>query len=153
MNDAQHEAQLARSEMIHDELKRAGISGFGLMKFSSRYLAKVLRKGEHVFAAANGRYHEIHGQPFNAAIMVATNERILFLDHKPGYTSLDEIPYDVVSGYHVALTPWFAAFTLFTRSANYALTFARRSCIEKLEKFIETKQLEQNLTVSHAVTT
>ena len=150
MNMSVHELQLAKADQVHDELKKAGVTGLGLIKFSSRYLAKVLHEDEHVHAAANGRYHEIHGQPFNAAIMVATDERVLFLDHKPGYTSLDEIQYENISGYHVALTPWFAAFTLFTRSTNYALTFARRACIEKLEKYIETMQHAHNI-VSHQV--
>lgn len=149
-------------ERVKTELRNAGVSRIGLMKFTSRYIPQVIHEDEHIEAIVFGRHREIEGGfGFIEGMLVATDRRILFVDHRPGFLSMDEISYDVVSGVHVSNTGLYSSVTLFTKVANYTISFSKRapverfaSCIEKRLMHVQTpvKQLARKTTVIGADT-
>jgi general stress protein 26 len=76
-------------------------------------------------------------------MLVATDRRVIFLDHKPGYTAFDELTYDVISG--VKLTSaGFSAVTLHTRLGDYLIRFVNTRAANNFTHYIETKRLEED---------
>jgi general stress protein 26 len=137
------------TQRIASELKEAGASSYGASKFASRYLPTVIHPDEHVKAAVYGRYEEGGGLlSLSAGMLVATESRIIFLDHKPGFTSMDEITYEVVSGVKKVTSALASTLTLHTRVGDYVIRFANESGAEKFMHYIEKRRLEVISNVS-----
>ena len=89
----------SEAERIQTELKAAGVTAFGRLKFASRFLPQVLHEDEHINGVVYGRYAEGTGLlRWVEGMLIATDHRVIFLDRKPGFETLDELTYDVVSG-------------------------------------------------------
>ena len=82
---------------VNEELMKAGLTRYALLKNEVRYLPHIIHEGEHIQAAINGR------SATGSVMLVATDKRVIYLDCKSFYTTSDEISYDVVAGvmYHV----------------------------------------------------
>jgi hypothetical protein len=92
-----------------------------------------------------GRYSEGNGPlQWVEVMLVATDKCILFVDHKPGFSKVDELTYDVVSGVKKVYTWPFSSVTLHTRIGDYTLRFANAKCIDIFVQYIETRRLEIN---------
>lgn len=128
---------------IKKELKDAGATAYGLAKFSSKYLPNVIHPEEHVKAVVYGRYREDGGLlNFAEGMLVATERRVIFLDHKPGYTKTDEVSYDIVSGVQES-SAGFTAVTLHTKICDYTLRFVNDKCANNFVKYVERRRLEE----------
>ncbi len=143
MSDSQH------VERVKSELKEAGISGLSLHKSTSQYLHRVIHPDEHIMAAVMGRHKESEGIfGLVEAMLVATDKRVLYIDHQPGYTSMDEITYEVVSGVNVSTTAIYASLTLYTKVANYELSFAKPFCVRRFADYIEGRRIDNEKSQS-----
>lgn len=131
------------TERVRSELKKSGISSLALLRFTGRYLPKVIHENEHIEAAVFGRHKESEGLfGFAEGILVATNMRIIYLDHRPGYTTIDEVAYDVVSGVNVSTIGLHSSLTLFTKVANYTVSFAKLVCVRRFADYIEKRRFD-----------
>lgn len=131
------------TERVKSELKRSGVSSIALLRFTGRYLPKVIHENEHIKAAVFGRHKESEGLfGFAEGMLVATDIRIIYLDHRPGYTTMDEISYDVVSGVNVSTIGLHSSLTLFTKIANYTVSFAKLVCVRKFADYIEKQRID-----------
>lgn len=132
----------AHAERIRAELEDAGVSRLALYKPTSRYLSNVIGKNEHIKAVVFGRRSEIEGFfGFIGGALVATDKRILFVDHRPGYTTMDEVGYDIVTGINVSHAGSYAGLVLYTKIGNYELSFASHPCVTNFERYIETRRV------------
>lgn len=130
-------------QRIQQELKAVGVTAFGRLKFASRFLPQVLHENEHIRGVVYGRYAEGTGLlRWVEGMLIATDRRIIFLDRKPGFESLDELTYDVVSGVQKSYAWPFASVTLHTRIGNYTLRFANKVCIDTFMHYVEKRRLE-----------
>lgn len=129
---------------VEKELRNAGISRIGMLRFTSTYLPNVIHQDEHVLAAVYGHRREGSGGVFGyeEGLLVATDRRVLYVIHRPGYTSMDEIAYDKLSGIHVSRAIPFAAVTLFTKIGDYTLSFARPKVAQKFADYIEQSVID-----------
>lgn len=124
---------------IRLELIDAGVTRYGLRKFSLRYLHNLIDKDEHIKAAIYGRYADESGTiTLNAGALIATNKRIIFIDHKPGYTRSDDIDYAVVSGVRETIAI-FSSVSLFGPLKNYTLNFVNKKCAAKFKSYVEKR--------------
>lgn len=131
------------NERIKGELKAAGATSFGMSKFASKFLPSIIHDDEHVKAIVYGRYRESSGMlSLSSGMLVATERRVIFLDHKPGYTSVDEISYEVVAGVRETSAGLFSTVTLHTRVADYTIRYANPKGIQKFIHYIESRKLE-----------
>ncbi len=126
----------AQAKRIRNELKAAGVGPIGILTPESRHLAKILHPDEHIGGAVYGLY------PGGLAWLVATSHRIMFMDHKPFYTTTDEMTYDVVIGVQSTRAGPFNAVILRTRVNNYMVRFANPKSARIFIDFIETRRLE-----------
>lgn len=126
---------------VKEELQQAGVGRYGRLKFTALYLPNVIHEQEHIQAVVYGRYGE--GMLMTTeAMLVATDRRVIFLDHKPGYTNVDELSYDVISGVRMSNAAFFTSVTLHTKIGEFAIKFAKRRCAERFVEYIETRRVE-----------
>jgi len=126
----------AHTKRIRSELKAAGVGSIGILTPESRHLASILHPDEHIGGAVYGLY------PGGLAWLVATSHRILFMDHKPFYTTTDEMTYDVIVGVQSTQAGPFDAIILRTRVNNYMIRFVNQKCARIFIDFIESRRLE-----------
>lgn len=132
------------AKRINDELKAVGFTRMNLRRFTSKYLPKVIHKDEKILAAVSGRRKETEGFfGLVEGMLVATDKRVIFIDHRPGFTDMDEVSYDVVTGVNLSRTLVSSSVTLFTKIHNYVLSYARTSCAEAFVEYVEENVLER----------
>lgn len=125
---------------IKEELREADITPLGKYRFSGTYLPQIIHPDEHIEAAVFGRHKESEG--FFGVVegmLVATDRRVIFVDHRPGYTTMDEFTYDVVSGVNVSRTLLNSSVTLYTKVSNYHLSFVSSKSARRFADFIESR--------------
>jgi general stress protein 26 len=116
-------------------------------------LPQIIHDDEHVNAAVHGRYREGNRWlPLNEGMLVATSYRIIFLDHKPGYTTTDEVAYDLVSGVRQTTVASYSAVTLHTRIGDFTIRFAKPRAAENFVSYVERRRLEENLGNEDGIT-
>jgi uncharacterized pyridoxamine 5'-phosphate oxidase family protein len=125
------------AERIKDELIKAGVTKYGLLKAESWYLPKVIHKDERIGGVVYGRVKK------SSVMLVATDLRVIFLDCKPLFTVTDEISYEVVFGVKQNQTGIHSSVTLHTRVANYALNYVNTNCANKFVEYIENRKVEK----------
>lgn len=128
---------------INNELVAAGMTKFGTLKFSSHYLPHIIHENEHIKAVVYGRHKEGEGPIMLSEVMlIATDQRVIFLDHKPGYTSVDELAYDIISGVNMSTAALFSSITLYTKIAAITIRFANKKCVEQFVEYIEKRRIQ-----------
>lgn len=94
-------------------------------------------------AAVAGRNKETEGIfGFVEGMLVATDRRVLYVYHYPGYTTLDEISYDVVSGVNLSRSFRTASVKLFSKVGTYTLSHAQPVAARKFVDYIERRPLQ-----------
>jgi uncharacterized protein YhbP (UPF0306 family) len=137
------EQLLLHKGRIKKELRYSGVTRYGLLKTESRYLPKIIHEDEPIKAAVYG----LAGQ--SSAMLVATDRRVIFLDRKPFFTTMDEVSYEIVAGVQYSFAGRYATLTLFTRVKNYCLRYSNKYCAEKFADFIETKRLDTTMLLAN----
>ena len=133
-------ASIEHKDRIKEELHRAGVTTLGRYRFSGMYLPEVIHEDEHIEAAIFGRHKELQG--FFGAVegmLVATDKRVIFIDHRPGYTTMDEFTYDVISGVNITKAVYNASVTLYTKVSNYRLSYVGKESAKKFANYIEER--------------
>ncbi|HET7320276.1 MAG TPA: PH domain-containing protein [Candidatus Saccharimonadales bacterium] len=118
------------------ELLRAGVTKYGLFKSESRYLPRVILPNEHIGGVVYGQ------SPVGSVMLVATDERILYIDRKPLFNVVDEISYGVVSGCRVSQQGPFTAVVLHTRIQNFTLKYVNPTCARIFEDYIALRCID-----------
>lgn len=131
MNDTQ-------TNRVSEELKAVGVTRHGLAKSESRELPRILHDGEHIGGVIYGL---ISGG--SSAMLVATDHRVIFLDHQILSMTMDELTYDVVSGVKSSTTGLFTSVVLHTRVTDYTFRYVNSNCAKIFIKYIEGKRLEK----------
>jgi general stress protein 26 len=132
------DTQEDKKDSISKELENAGVTHSRIHPFTNNYLPKVINDDEHIHAAVFGRRKESEGFfGFVEGVLVATNQRVIFLDHRPGYTTMDEITYDVISGVNISATIFSSSVTLFTKVLDYKISFVNHAAATQFAKYIE----------------
>ena len=119
------------------ELKKSGVTSYGMLKMEARALHTVIREGEHIKATVYGRYSS------GTAMLVATDYRIIFFDKKLMFSKADEVRYEMVSGIENDTQTLFSAVILHTRIKDYKLRFVNPSCAARFVDYIEQRRIEQ----------
>lgn len=140
------------SVRIREELKAVGATAFGLSKFASRFLPHILHENEHIKGVVYGRYMAGGGfLRWAEGMLVATDRRMIFVDRKPGFETVDELTYDIVSGVKKTYAWPFSSMTLHTRLGDYTIRFANNRCIETFMHYVESRRLESTHSSTEAL--
>lgn len=106
---------------------------YGQFKMSSRHLPKIIEKDEHIEGVVYG------WRGGGLAMLVATNERIIYIERRPFFTSVDDLSYDIVAGVRVMDAGIFPSLDLHTRMGDYVLTYVNTRCAHRFAKYIESR--------------
>lgn len=133
-----------KKERIKKELEAAGVLHRRIHPFTNNYLPRVIHDDEHIMAAVFGRRKESEGFfGFVEGMLVATDKRVIFLDHRPGYTTMDEVAYDKVSGVNISTTLLYSSIILYTKVLNYKISFANYKAAQQFADHIESKIVQE----------
>ena len=127
----------AHIKRVNSELVKAGFTKYGLLKGESRHLPNLIHKDERIGGAVYGRAE--HG----SAMIVATDKRVLYLDHKILFNKSEEISYDAVSGVSCNIQTSYAGVVLHTRLGDFELKFVNLKCARRFVKYVEGRRIEQ----------
>lgn len=126
----------SHKDRIRKELVAAGVSTYGLQKSESRYLPQVIHEDEHIGGVVYGRYEN------GGAMLIATDKRVIFLDKKPLFTTNEEVPYNVVSGFKIGRTGLVNSISLHTRVKDFHLRYVNLLCATNFKEYLESHSLE-----------
>ncbi len=140
--------QTVGTRRIREELREAGMTDYGLMKFGVRYVMHLIRDDEHIHGVVYGRYRSGEGiLAMTEGMLIATDRRVMFIDHKPGFTDFDEITYDMVGGVrHQRFGP-FNTVTLHTRMGDFAISYTNTRCSEIFTEYIESRRISRDASM------
>lgn len=82
---------MVHADEIARQLKRIGANTMFFGRPELRELPKILFEGEQLEHIVNGRYEA------GWALLVATNMRLLLIDKKPFYLTIEDLRYDMIS--------------------------------------------------------
>lgn len=128
-----------KKQRIIDELKKAGVTWYGLLKLESRHLPSIINDDEHISGVIYGRSSE------GSAMLVATNRRVIYLDRKPFFTTADQISYDTISGVKSNKAGPFYTVVLHTRNNDYKFRFVNSTCARNFINYIEEKRIAASM--------
>jgi hypothetical protein len=138
-----HESLESKTKRCLQELVQAGMTKYGLKKFNTKYLPKIIHDGEKIEAVIYGRYTEGPGLlSWVDRMIVATDRRVISLNHKPGYTDIDEFTYDTINSVEASNAGPFSSVRLNTKVSSANVRFVNRVCAEKFVHYIENRRLE-----------
>lgn len=122
---------------IRQELIVAGVTSYGLRKPTIHNLPSVIHPDEHIKGVIYGWRDK------NTATIVATDRRLIYMDHKPFFRINDEISYDFVSGISHNAQGRFSGVIIHTRAGDYNLRFVNTECAKIFVNYIESRGIEQ----------
>lgn len=127
---------LDHRKRVRRDLKKLGVSRFGLSTMESDYLPKLIHTDEAIGGVVYGHH------PDGFAMLVATDRRVIFLDRKPLFENEDEITYDVISGVSFGHAGFGSTVTLHTRVKDYPIKTYNQKCAHRFVEYIESRCLE-----------
>lgn len=137
-------------ERVRAELHAAGLNRYGMAKFAVKYLPNVIHGHEHIRAAVYGRQSGTMWSWFaDEGLLVATDTRIIFLDHKPGYHNMEEVTYEVVAGIQQMSAGLFSGITLHTRTGDFTLHYVNARCAQNFAHYVENRCMESKEKLAH----
>jgi len=118
------------------QLKRIGCNFRFWGRSELKELANVLLPGEIVEHCVNGSYEG------GFALLVATNQRVLLIDKKPFYLTLEDIRFDMIS--EIDYNHRLLNSTVFICTPNKAMRFLgyNQYRLRQLFHFVQTKVME-----------
>jgi len=120
---------------IREELKAAGAGSIGSRTPESHELAKLIHPNEHVGGVVYGTY------PGGLAWLVATDQRVIFLDRKPLFATHDEMTYDYVTGITSTRAGLFETVILHSRSHDYSISFVNPKTAHIFIQYVDSRRL------------
>lgn len=137
-NDLYVDDELHHELRIIEELSDIGFGFWQLRRAESKYIASIIGKDEHILSAIYG-----HVPSNGKAVLVATDLRVIYLDHVPIFEKLDEFPYDSITGITYSINVFMSKIILHTTLGDRTLEHVKHRTSESFVNYIEAKCTEQ----------
>ena len=121
---------------VKEELRQRGASSYNMWLPETRYLPHILHKDEHIMGSVFGKYKDGRGA------MIATDQRVLIVNKKPGFFHCDELTFMIVGGITYTRGRLFGFVTLHTRLGDFSFRTFNMKNAANLVDYIETKCLQ-----------
>lgn len=118
---------------IFEELKNLGMTHQGLATMETHYLPSIVGETEHICGVLYGHHQD------GFAMLVATDQKVIFLDKKPLFVNEDEISYYVVSGVRLNRAGFGTVVTLHTRIKDFKIRTFNKRCADGFMRYIESR--------------
>ena len=131
--------------IIKSRLISLGVKKIGLMATELKLITNIISDNELIEGVVYGAY------PGGLGWLIATDQRILFIDRKPFFSSTDEISYDVVSGIKNTHAGIFSRVTLHTKMGDFSIKYSNMIAATIFIKYIENRHLKTQETINRPV--
>lgn len=121
---------------VENQLKRIGVSIRFWGRAEMRELQHILIPGEQIKACMNGRYEG------GFAMLCATDQRLLLIDKKPLYLTVEDIRYDMIVEVDFGYRLLDASATVCTPNKTLAFTTFRQKELRALTNFVQKRVME-----------
>lgn len=132
-------------ERIKAEMKKVGVTSYGLKKITTKMLIDFMEDDEHIGGVIYGRVGNklIESE---SVMLAATDKRLIYLNHEPFSRFADEIAYDVVAGVKKSTAGPFSAVTLLTRmiDTTYVVKYVNNNCARQFVRYIDRKRIRED---------
>jgi uncharacterized protein YhbP (UPF0306 family) len=133
------------AERIKAEMRKVGVTSYGLKKYTTKMLIDFMDQNEHIGGVIYGRTGDklIESE---SVMLVATDRRLIYLNHEPFSRYTDEIGYDVVAGVKKSTAGPFSTVTLLTRmiDTTYVIKYVNTNCARQFVKYIDLIRLRED---------
>ncbi len=136
-NSSLNPVSKAHANRVNRELRAAGAVAYNMWLPETHYLPHLIREDEHIEGTVYGRYSDGRG------VLVATNQRILFLDKKPLFMHRDDITFNIVSGISRTRVGPIGTVTLRTREGNYKIRTFNQKNAKNFVDYVTTRYLKE----------
>src|SRR5581483_10684247 len=128
---------------VKAELRSRGAVAYDMWLPETQFLPNLLHTDEHIMGSVYGRYDRGPTDK-GRGVLVATDQRVLFLDKKPLFMHVDELTYMIIGGITFTRIGSFMGYvTLHSRLGDYMLrTFNIKNAANFVD-YIETRCLQQ----------
>ena len=127
------------AERIRAELKEHGALPYDMILPETYYLPTVIHHDEHIMGSVYGRYEK--GGARGRGALVATDQRVIFLDKKPLYVHYDELTYMIIGHVTYTRTAIVGYVTIHTRLGDFQLRTFNHKNAYNFVKYIEEQSL------------
>lgn len=131
--------------IIEEQLFKVGMRNRFFGRPEVKELCHVLSKNETIRHAVMGQYEG------GFALIVATDHRVLLIDKKPWFLTMEDIRYDMVSEVDFCARLLDSSISIVTINKTLIFTSWHRESLRKLVKFVqqrvtEIRHIETNLS-------
>jgi hypothetical protein len=121
---------------IYRDLRRLGVSAWGMRKTETQYLPELIHSGEQIGGVVYG--HSDAG----SIMLVATDRRILYVDTKPLFKKSEDISYEVVAGITLEWVGLSGTLILHTRMGDFKVRTMNRKAAKTFREYLERRCIE-----------
>lgn len=121
---------------IEAQLTKLGVKQTFFCRPEVRELRHILMDHEGVVRFVNGRYHG------GFAILVATEQRLLLIDKKPLYLTVEDIRYDMISEVDISARLFDATVIIFTVNKQLSFSAVRQRLLRNLTAYVQRRVTE-----------
>jgi PH (Pleckstrin Homology) domain-containing protein len=121
---------------LEEQLKRAGCNFRFWGKAELRELQSILMPGETVAIGVNGHYAG------GFAFLCVTDRRLLLIDHKPMYLSLEDIRFDMIAEVDYSYRLLDATMRVFTANKSFNFTSWSQHRLRDLTTYTQQRVME-----------
>lgn len=127
------------ADRIRQELKSHGALAYDMLLPETYYLPTVIHPNEHIMGSVFGRYQ--YGRTIGRGALVATDQRVIFLDKKPLFVHYDELTFMIIGSVSYTRTAIIGFVTLHTRLGDFQLRTFNHKNAYNFVKYIEEQCL------------
>lgn len=137
------------AKLVDIQLKAIGADRWFWCRPERRELPKVLTEGEVINHLVNGRYEG------GFATLCLTNRRMLLIDKKPFYLTIEDVRYDMIAEVDLNYRLVDASVRINTLNKSLRFTSINKHGLRSLTSFLQTKvmELRQHINVVQSAKT
>lgn len=122
--------------VIEAQLTKLGVRKTWFCRPEIRELQHILMDNEQVTRCVQGRYHG------GFAILAATEQRLLLIDKKPLYLTVEDIRYDMISEVDISARLFDATVTIFTVNKQLIFSAVRQQKLREVTAYVQKRVME-----------
>lgn len=123
-------------QIVEDQLNAIGADFHLWGRAEKRELQHILVEGERITHCLNGKYEG------GFAMLCATDRRLLLIDKKPFYLTVEDVRYDMISEVDFSHRLMNATVTICTVNKKLIFTSYHNAGLRKLTAFLQDKVME-----------
>ena len=127
---------MVQMQVVEDQLKSIGADFRFWGRAEKNELRNILVEGEQIMHCLNGRYEG------GFAMLCATDRRILLVDKKPLYLTVEDVRYDMISEVDFSHRLIDATVRICTVNKILQFTSFKNSELRKLTAYLQDKVME-----------